>query len=224
MLNYVAQMIKENLASIRERIEKAAKSCDRDPASIKLIAVTKEADLDQIKEAIARGITDIGENRIQDAIGKYNVLGNTIKWHMIGHLQTNKVNKAVEIFDLIHSVDSLRLAEAISKEATKIDKTQDILVQVNASGEESKFGISPKEAKPLIEQIIALSNIRVLGLMTMAPFVDDPEETRPCFKKLKELSGEIAPATELSMGMSQDYEVAIQEGATMVRIGSAIFK
>ncbi len=226
MLHYGAQMIRENLTSIKTRIIKACESCNRDPGEIKLIAVTKQADLDQIRETIDCGVTDIGENRIQDAISKYTSLQRKIRWHMIGHLQTNKVKKAVKIFDLIHSVDSLELAKEISKQASNINKIQEVLIQVNTSQEESKFGIKLKETNSFIEQIISLNNIRVSGLMTMAPLVDDPEEARSCFKKLKTLSKELdfLPTIELSMGMSQDFEVAIQEGATMLRIGSAIFK
>jgi len=234
-------MIGENLARVRERIAKAAQSVGRNPQDIKLVVVTKEASAEQISEAIACGVTDIGENRIQDAVAKKKLLRFTlhasrftIKWHLIGHLQTNKARKAVEIFDLIHSVDSLRLAEVISKEAQKLNKTQGILIQINTSGEETKFGAAPDEAEGLIEKVLALNNINILGLMTIAPFVDNPEDARPAFRRLKEL-GEgfkgfscftlhASRFTELSMGMSNDFEVAIQEGATIVRVGSAIFK
>jgi len=210
----------------------AAARAGRDPQAITLVCVTKEANLAQTKDAISCGITDIGENRIQDAVAKYKILGAPVRWHLVGHLQTNKVKRAVEIFDIIHSVDSLRLAEAISREAAKINKVQDILVEVNTSGEESKFGVSPEETPPLIKQIALLNNIRLLGLMTVAPMVDDPQKARPYFKRLREILHDLNVETpqwgvstpQLSMGMSNDYQVAIQEGATMVRIGSAIFK
>ena len=236
-------MIQDNLEVVRCNIAAAAIKSGRRPQDITLVCVTKEAAIDQIKEAAACGVIDIGENRIQDAAEKYKLLGAPahqrtsaqVKWHLIGHLQTNKVKKAVEIFDLIHSVDSLRLAEEISKESAKIGKVQDILIQVNTSGEESKFGIAPEELKPLIDNIVILKNIRLLGLMTIAPLASDAEKARPYFRKLRELLSEVnsslrAPlglamtATQLSMGMSGDYQIAIEEGATMVRIGSAIFK
>lgn len=231
-------MVKEKLAIVKHNIAQAAKKSGRRPEDITLVCVTKEATIEQARQAIACGITDIGENRVQDALEKYNRLVRselqTIKWHFIGHLQTNKARKAVEIFDLIHSVDSFHLADAISKDAAKINKAQDILIQVNVSGEQSKFGVSPERTIALLKQIISLSHIRVLGLMTITPLVDNPEKLRPYFRKLKQLSEEVKifflePRTEnrepaLSMGMSQDYQVAVEEGATMVRIGSAIFK
>jgi pyridoxal phosphate enzyme (YggS family) len=244
-------MIEINLSIVRQRIRVAAERSGRRFEDVQLVCVTKEATPDAVKEAIRCGVTDIGENRLQDAVEKYDDLGvwasghlgnpvsqfpsfpdaqmprSPLKWHFIGHLQTNKVKKAVEIFDLIHSVDSFRLCEAISREAAKINKTQDILIQVNTSGEKSKFGIEPKQTLDLIERLAQLNSVRVLGLMTIAPLVDDSEMARPCFRKLKQLSEELKnffPQPVLSMGMSGDYEVAIQEGSTMVRIGRAIFK
>lgn len=234
-------MVKEKLAIVKHNIAQAAKKSGRRPEDITLVCVTKEATIEQARQAIACGITDIGENRVQDALVKYAALRGTmddgrgtIRWHFIGHLQTNKARKAVEIFDLIHSIDSFHLADGISKDAAKINKAQDILIQVNTSGEQSKFGVSPERTIALLKQMIPLNNIRVLGLMTIAPLTDDPEETRPYFRKLKQLSEKIkdflrvtsheSAKTVLSMGMSQDYQVAVEEGATMVRIGSAIFK
>lgn len=247
-------MIRENIERVRERMAQACKRVGRDPSQVRLICVTKEATIEQIREAISRGITEIGENRVQDAVRKFAQIGretaegDRLNWHMIGHLQTNKVKKAIEIFDLIHSVDSLRLAEAISKEAAEANKTQGILIQVNASGEETKFGVSPEGAEELIVRVSELEGIEILGLMTIAPLVDDPEKTRPCFKKLRQLServeevlratsGELRATNDegratryerrdtiLSMGMTQDFEVAIEEGSNMVRIGSAIFR
>lgn len=222
------------MIAVRRNIEKAARISGRRPADITLVCVTKQAAIEQIKEAIACGITDIGENRVQDAAEKIIAVGARccvpLRWHLIGHLQTNKAKKAVEIFDLIHSIDSFHLAETVSKEAGKINKTQDILIEVNISKEESKFGVKPEETPPLIERIKALNNIRVLGLMTIAPLTDNPENARPCFRRLRDILRDVeapqwgASTPQLSMGMSQDYQAAIEEGATMVRIGSAIFK
>jgi len=226
-------MIEENLNVVRKNIADSAKKAGKRPEDIAIICVTKKASIEQVKEAIACGITDIGENRIQNAVEKYNLLRSAaLKWHLIGHLQTNKVKKAVEVFDLIHSVDSLHIAEAISKEAAKINKTQDVLIQVNVSGEQSKFGIKPESAIDLIKQIVLLSNIRVLGLMTIGPLDSSPDDTRQCFRSLKKLFDNLnsllvthdSQLTTLSMGMSGDYQMAIEEGSTMVRIGSAIFK
>ena len=167
---------------------------------------------------------------MQDALVKYKAIGDRAIWHLIGHLQTNKVRDAVEISSLIHSVDSLRLMEAIDGEAKKAGKVQDVLIQVNTSGEESKFGVSQDEVGPFFEKAILYPNINILGLMTMAPEVEDPEEARPCFRRLRELRDELQNLQlstinyELSMGMSNDFEIAIEEGSTMIRVGRAIFK
>ena len=234
-------MIEDNLRRLKQQISDIAAGSGRRPEDVVLVCVTKEASLGQIKQVIALGISDIGENRVQDAVGKYNALRGvrdegrgTLRWHFIGHLQTNKVKNVIEIFDLIHSVDSFHLAETISKEAARINKIQDILIQINASGEQSKFGIDPHETIALLRKIISLNSIRVLGFMTIAPLTGDSENIRYCFRKLKELSEELKvflPSAKdegrkmiLSMGMSNDYQIAIEEGATMVRIGSAIFK
>jgi pyridoxal phosphate enzyme (YggS family) len=218
-------MIKENIAKVRERIEQAANRAGRDPGTVKLITVTKEAEADGIREAIASGAADIGENRVKDAALKQKLLDSHIlTWHMIGHLQSNKAKEAVRLFALIHSVDSIKLAATIDKEAEKNGKVQDILIEVNVSGEGSKFGIQPRALKSFLEETRRLKHVRVLGLMTMAPLADDePEDMRPYFKKLKELAVSYE-LKELSMGMTQDFEIAVEEGATMVRVGSAIFK
>ncbi len=223
-------MISENVAIVREKIKKAAERAGKNPGAIRLVCVAKGRPLEEIEEAIGAGIVDIGENKVQEARGKCQVLSpEGIKWHMVGHLQTNKAREAVKIFDLIHSVDSLRLAIEIDKEAASLGKVQDILVEVNASGEKQKFGISQDGLTELVKGIILLKNIRLLGLMTMAPFVKDKETARPYFRTLRQLQGEVNNFLStngqpvLSMGMSQDYEVAVEEGATMVRIGSAIF-
>jgi len=216
-------MIDDNLKSVRRRIAACCERSRRSLDEVKLIAVTKEASTEEISSVLSLGVKDIGENRIQDAAIKYGLIGERASWHMIGHLQTNKAKDAVRIFSLIHSVDSVRLAEAIDKEALKIGKVQDILVQANVSGEMSKFGMDPDGTAELIKSISACKNIRLRGLMTIAPESDDPESSRPFFKALRELSGRIGGLPELSMGMTGDFEVAIEEGATMVRVGRALF-
>jgi len=223
-------MISENLKAVTKRIEDACKRVKRDPKEITFVCVTKEASLNDIIEAIHSGATDIGESRVKDALIKYNSLSKAkITWHMIGHLQRNKVKDAIKFFDLIHSVDSLKLAKEINKEAVKQKELVDILIEVNTSGERSKFGVKPDKTLGLIEEITALSNIRLLGLMTMAPMVDNADKARPCYRMLKKIFDEInkaIPAVKLeylSMGMTQDFEVAIEEGANIVRIGRAVF-
>lgn len=217
-------MISDNIKSVRERIARAAEKALRDPREIKLIVVTKEASPEAIHEAVEAGVNDIGENRVKDAFFKRELLdSHVLTWHMIGHLQSKKVRDAVGLFSLIHSVDSLKLAYAIDKEAKKLNKVQDVLIEVNTSGEASKFGIKPEALDRFLEDTRSLKNLNILGLMTMAPFVDDQEKARPFFRKLKELAlGH--KLKELSMGMTQDFESAVSEGATMVRVGSAVFK
>jgi pyridoxal phosphate enzyme (YggS family) len=197
---------------------------------VTLVCVTKEAALPDIRQALDLGVTDIGENRVQDAVLKHGSIGPRPRWHLIGHLQTNKARDAVRIFDLVHSVDSLRAAREIDKEAGRIKKVQDVLIQVNTSGEASKFGVAPEETERLIKELILYPNISIKGLMTMAPETDDPETSRPFFRRLKELLKALnerrATSDELrllSMGMSGDFEVAIEEGSNMLRIGRAIF-
>ncbi|MDD4909904.1 MAG: YggS family pyridoxal phosphate-dependent enzyme [Candidatus Omnitrophica bacterium] len=214
-------MIRENIARIREEISAVCGKIGRDPKEIRIIAVSKGRSIEEIEEVLACGITDIGENKVQEA--KRKIKGLSAKLHMVGHLQSNKSKGAVELFDLIHSVDSFELAEAIDKQAAKLGKVQDILIEVNTSGEKSKFGIRPDDLILLIGRIRELKHIRVKGLMTMAPVADNPEEIRPYFRKLRELRDREHLA-ELSMGMSDDYKVAIEEGATIVRLGRAIFE
>lgn len=217
-------MIAANLAKVREKIRQAAERRGRDERSIKLVVVTKEAEVEEIREAIDAGISDIGENRVKEALLKHEELdSHVLTWHMVGHLQSNKARDAVKLFSVIHSVDSARLAQAIDKEAKKIGKVQDVFVEVNTSGEESKFGIKPEALDVFLKEAGHLKHINILGLMTMAPFVEDQELTRTHFRKLKELADRCS-LKELSMGMTQDFEVAIEEGATMIRIGRAIFK
>ncbi len=224
-------MISQNIKIVRSRIEKAASRAGRRTGDITLVSVTKSVKTPQIEEAIAEGITDIGENYIQDAFLKFKEIGNKVRWHLIGHLQTNKIKDALRIFDLIHSVDSFRLAEEISKRAGFVGGSKDILIEVRTSEEASKYGVLPDETLGLVEKISALPNIKVTGLMTMAPLVDNPEMARPYFKKLRQLSEAITERKienvdmrYLSMGMTQDFEVAIEEGANIVRIGRAIFE
>jgi len=230
-------MIKENVSSIRQRILKVCSKINQDAGKITIIAVSKGRALEQIKQAVEAGITDIGENRVQEAILKYNNLTpnaqhlTPIKWHMVGHLQTNKVKDAVRIFDLIQSVDSVHLAEEIDKQAHKVNKVQDILIEIKTSPEETKSGIKPDEAIKVIPELIRFKNINIKGLMTIAPVVDEPEKTRPYFRLLREFRDTINELriTDyglriLSMGMTDDFEVAIEEGSNMIRLGRAIFK
>jgi len=205
--------------------------CGRSPESIKLVAVSKTIGADRVGEAIDAGVCILGENYIQEARDKFNALSDKpAHWHFIGHLQSNKAKYAVRMFDLIHSVDSIKLAKALDKEARKNGKVQNILVQVNISREETKTGIDESDAVDLITRIAELDHIRVLGLMTMPPFFNEPENARPFFRQLALLKKRIEfqkiadiRMDELSMGMTGDFEVAIEEGATLVRIGTAIF-
>ena len=220
--------IEKNIVELNEKIKKAALKSQRNPDEISVIAVSKTFPSAYIREAARCGITNIGENRVQEAEGKINELGNIVKWHMVGHLQTNKAKKAVQLFDMIHSVDSFRLAEAID---SRIESPKyPVLIQVNVSGEDTKFGVAPEKAIDLVKQIASLKNISVEGLMTIPPFSLSPEEVRPYFRNLRLLKEDIErkgifddPLRYLSMGMTGDFEVAIEEGANMVRIGTAIF-
>jgi pyridoxal phosphate enzyme (YggS family) len=223
-------MIRENILKIKEEISLICSKCNRDSCLITIVAVSKGRTQDKIREAAASGITDIGENRVQEASTKYAPLP-AVKWHLVGHLQTNKAEDAVRIFDLIHSVDSLRLAREIDKQAAGINKIQDILLQVNASGEASKFGLNPEEVARVIQELPAFKNINLKGLMTIAPLTDNPETTRPYFRLLREIKYKInqekvlgREITILSMGMTDDFTVAIEEGANMLRLGRAIFE
>ncbi|RJP29814.1 MAG: YggS family pyridoxal phosphate-dependent enzyme [Candidatus Omnitrophota bacterium] len=229
-------MIADNIRRISSGIASACARVKRSAQEVRLVAVAKSRTAEELKEVVEAGIFDIGENRLQEALKRRSELSavshqlSAVKWHMIGHLQTNKVKEAVKIFSLIHSVDSLRLAEEIDKEASKINKIQDILIQVNTSGEASKFGLKPEDSARVTEQIGKLKNLRVCGLMTIAPITDSPEKSRPFFRQLRELKDRINELgtvnyelRTLSMGMSDDFEVAIEEGSTMVRIGRRIF-
>jgi len=223
------EMIADNIRFVTQRIAKCCDKIGRSPDSVQLVCVTKEASVDEMKQAADAGAKVFGENRVQDALAKYRAIGDIAEWHLIGHLQTNKVKDVVGVFSLIHSVDSLRLVKAIDVEASRIGAPQKILVQVNISGEASKFGIKPEDAISFLKETALYPNIIVKGLMTIAPEVEDPEAVRPYFRALKELLGEINAALStkyetLSMGMTDDFEIAIEEGSNIVRIGRAIFK
>jgi pyridoxal phosphate enzyme (YggS family) len=223
--------VKQRLEHIRKRIRQAAESCNRDPDSIRLVTVSKTVPAETVKEAIEAGATILGENYVQEAREKFDALVlYPVSWHFIGHLQSNKAKYAVRLFDLIHSVDSLKLAHALDKEAKKVDKIQSILVQVNISGEDTKSGITAAETPGLISEISRLENLSIKGLMTMPPYFYQPEKVRPYFGALRDLRDRLKEQCipnlsmdELSMGMTGDFEVAIEEGATIVRIGTAIF-
>lgn len=228
----MGQEIAERYQNVAAKIEAAKKRRTTVPkdAAVTLVAVTKNHDTAAMREAIAAGATDVGENRVQEAKGKFAEIGNCVTWHLIGHLQTNKVRQAVKFSDLIHSVDSLHLAEAINSEAARIDKVQDILVQVNLAKEESKSGIYKEDLLAALQAINSLPNLRLRGLMCMAPNYEDVEMCRPLFREMYEIFREVQdfdlPTSNidtLSMGMTHDYEIAVEEGANMVRVGTAIF-
>ena len=223
-------MVKENLKEVEERIQAACRRAGRDRSEVTLIAVSKTKPVSMLQEAYDTGIREFGENKVQEMMDKYDVLPGDIHWHMIGHLQRNKVKYLMGKAYLIHSVDSMRLAEEISAQSVKHNVTTDILIEVNIAGEESKFGTSREEAVALVKNASRLPNIHICGLMTIAPFVENPEDNRMYFRQIKELSVDIAAKKIdnvdmriLSMGMTGDYEVAIEEGATMIRVGTGIF-
>ncbi|MEW6381820.1 MAG: YggS family pyridoxal phosphate-dependent enzyme [bacterium] len=221
--------IKENWQRIKERIDRAALRAGRSPEEITLVAVSKKQSMEKIRQAVDAGARVLGENYVQEAQEKIPLLtGYPIEWHLIGHLQSNKVKLAVPLFTLIHTVDSLELARLISQRAQREGKIQSILIQINMAGEESKSGIAPQEAGEMAGQIIKLPHLSLEGLMTIPPEVDDPEKVRPYFAGLRDVRDQLnrylpSPLKTLSMGMSHDFEVAIEEGATLVRVGSAIF-
>lgn len=223
-------MIVENIEHVRENIEKACKKAGRRVDEVTLIAVSKTKPYTDIEEALKSGTLDYGENKVQEMCEKYEILPKNIRWHMIGHLQRNKVKYLVGKTELIHSVDSIRLAEQIEKEYAKKDETANILIEVNMAQEESKFGITSQETEELIRKISTFEHIRIKGLMTIAPYTDNPETNRVYFRQMKKLSVDIRDKNidnvsmdVLSMGMTGDYQVAIEEGSTMVRVGTGIF-
>ncbi len=223
-------MVVENLAEVEKHVQEACDRAGRSRDEVTLIAVSKTKPVSMIEELLPGGTRDFGENKVQELCEKYEVLPQDIRWHLIGHLQRNKVKYIVDKAYLIHSVDSLRLAETISEEGVKKGVTVPVLIEVNVAGEESKFGVTPEETEALVREIAKLPAIRVRGLMTIAPYVENPEDNRVHFSRLKELSVDIGKKNidnvsmnVLSMGMTGDYQVAIEEGATMVRVGTGIF-
>ena len=223
-------MIKENLLNVNERIQAACDRVGRNRSEVTLIAVSKTKPVSMIEEVMSEGIVDFGENKVQELCDKTETITTPLNWHMIGHLQRNKVKYLVDKVCLIHSVDSLRLAKQISEEANKKTTTVNVLVEVNIANEDTKFGVSKEEVLPLLLEIAKLPNIKVKGLMTIAPFVDNPEDNRVHFANLRNLLIDIKSKNIdnidmdiLSMGMTGDYEIAIEEGATMVRVGTGIF-
>ncbi len=211
-----------NIAAVRARIAAAAARAGRDPAGVRLVGVSKTFPAEVVAAAVRAGLADIGENRVQEAVAKRAALdtaGLRPVWHLVGHLQTNKVKPALQTFDILHSIDSLRLAEALNRHATR---PVDVLIEVNVAGESTKFGFAPDEVAEAVRHLQRLEHLRLRGLMTVAPQVDDPEQVRPVFRALRALRDATGLA-ELSMGMTDDVEVAVEEGATMVRIGRAIF-
>jgi len=223
--------LKDRLKSIHSRIKTAALVSGRNPADVRLIAVSKTVPVEKLEKAIESGVAVFGENYIQESREKFNALyAHPISWHFIGHLQSNKAKYAVKMFDLIHSVDSLKLSRELDKQAGKIDKVQPVLVQVNISEESSKSGVLLDDTVHLVTEMSRLTHIAIKGLMTMPPYFNAPEKARPFFRNLRHLRDHLLSLeipdvcmTELSMGMTGDFEVAIQEGATLVRIGTAIF-
>ena len=219
--------IKENLLRVIERMEKAAKKVGRDPNEIKLVAVSKTVEAARIKEAIEAGISILGENYVQEAQRKIEEIGRPVFWHFIGHLQSNKAKYAVRLFDMIHSLDSLPLAEELNRRAEQGNQVLKVMIEVNLSKEATKFGADEKKLMNLAWGIQNLNHLSIEGLMTMPPYFDSPEMSRPYFIALRELKEKMGkegiPMKELSMGMSNDFEIAIEEGATYVRVGTAIF-
>jgi hypothetical protein len=212
--------IAERVAHVQQRVQRAAERAGRSPAEVTIVAVSKGFPPSVIDEAVIAGIAHVGENRVQEAAAKIAALrGLPVTWHLVGHLQTNKAKTALELFDIIHSVDSLHLAEVLSSRA---ERPLPILLEVNAAGEASKFGLPPGEVAAAAQAIARLPRLDLRGLMTVAPFVSDPETVRPVFRELRRLRDALG-LPELSMGMTDDFEVAIEEGATLVRIGRAIF-
>ena len=226
------EIIKQNLDKLYKRMDDACLRVGRDPKSVKLVVSTKYVDTCVTGILLENGLVEFGENRVQDAEEKIKTLDDgSITWHMFGHLQRNKVKKALKIFDLIHSVESLRLAKEINKEAVKLEKRAKILVEVNVSGEEAKYGLTPQEALSFIKEVSKMEGLQVEGLMTMAPMVEDQEVCRPIFKGLMGVRDEIESQgfdninmNTLSMGMTLDFEAAIEEGSTLIRVGTAIYK
>jgi pyridoxal phosphate enzyme (YggS family) len=219
--------IRENLLRVMERMEKAARKVGRDPNEIKLVAVSKTVEVARVKEAIEAGVSILGENYVQEAEKKIDEIGHPISWHFIGHLQSNKAKYAIRLFDMIHSLDSIPLAEELNRRAEQMDRVIKVMVEVNLSKEATKFGTDEETVLNLAKRIHHLNHLYLEGLMTMPPYFDSPEMSRPYYIALRELKERMVkggiPMKELSMGMSNDFEIAIEEGATYVRVGTAIF-
>ncbi|MBQ3661970.1 MAG: YggS family pyridoxal phosphate-dependent enzyme [Firmicutes bacterium] len=223
--------ITQNIEEIRGRMAQAAVRSGRKPEDVLLIAVTKLHEPGEIEEAIAAGVTDIAENKVQEIQKKFDQIHSPVNWHLIGHLQTNKVKYIIDKVVMIHSVDSVHLAQEIDKRAAAAGKTMDVLLQVNAAHEESKFGLDPKDVPQVFREILdSCPNVKIRGLMHIAPWSEDPEEIRPYFKEVKDLFDTLAAVEHpnadfkyLSMGMSHDFETAIEEGANIIRVGTSIF-
>lgn len=222
--------IKDNVLKVRERIEEAAHRAGRGPDDILLVGITKTHPASVVEEAIRAGLTHFGENKVQEAAGKIPEVKSDVHWHLVGHLQTNKVKKALELFETIQSLDSERLAKTINERALQAGKTIPVLVEVNTSAEDSKYGISPESTLDFCRIVSSYSGLELQGLMTIGPFTGNPEDSRPCFRKLAQLKEEIMRTgvlsdkfRHLSMGMTADFEIAIEEGATIIRVGSALF-
>jgi len=214
--------IRGNLERVRAAIARACTRAGRSPDQVALIAVSKTVGVERIRRAIEAGVTALGENRVQEARDKIEALGRPVPWHLIGSLQTNKARDAVRLFDWIHSVDRLELARELDRRARAVGRTVDVLVEVNVGEEPQKSGVGPDEVKPLLDASAGLSGIRIRGLMAIPPAAPDPEQSRPHFRRLRELR-DAHGLEHLSMGMSADFEVAVEEGATMVRVGTSIF-
>lgn len=226
-MNRDMDFIKNNIEQAHQQIADACRRSGRLPTAVQIMAITKTVAVPQIREALAAGISLIGENRVQEAADKYNEIGTEATWHLVGHLQTNKVKRACEIFSVIQAVDSLRLAEEIDERAAHVQRVMEILIEVNTSGEDSKFGVRPEEAAGLAFKISGFKNIKLTGLMTIGAFLADAEQVRPCFKILREIRDDLQKrglaVPHLSMGMSNDYVQAVEEGATLIRLGRALF-
>lgn len=225
------EVLRRNLDEVRGRMAAACERAGRAPDSVRLVAVTKTVGPEVVRLLAALGVREVGENRVQQARAKRERLGGDLglRWHMVGRLQTNKVRHALRLFAMIHSVDRFGLAQEIERRAERQGQPTHVLIQCNTSGEETKAGVDEPELIRLLDRVMELEHVRVRGLMTMAPIVEDPEEARPFFARLRRLAKKARAATglplgELSMGMSQDFEVAIEEGATMLRVGSALFR
>jgi pyridoxal phosphate enzyme (YggS family) len=221
-------VVRENLKRVKERIASACASSGRDPSEVKIVAVTKTHPVEVVREAIAAGINIIGENRVQEAEEKHSQVEARVEWHLVGHLQRNKVRKALSIFSMIESLDSLRLAKEIEKESAKRDRITPCLIEVNTSGEDTKFGVAPGGLAELVTEVLKLEHIKLVGLMTLGPLTENEDRIRRSFVQLRELRDRVENIfgcylPHLSMGMSDDFEIAVQEGATMVRLGRVLF-